>query len=73
MMKTINTINDIRDAASAVIFKFQTGNISRDDLYQEGVNLTDKFNQLVSRGEGDQSEAEKTAGLLGLIKHFSTC
>lgn len=72
-MKTINTINDIRDAASAVIFKFQTGKISRDDLYQEGVNLTDKFNQLVSRGEGDQSEAENTAGLLGLIKHFSTC
>lgn len=72
-MKTINTINDIRDTASAVIFKFQTGRISRDDLYQEGVNLTDKFNQLVSLGEGDQREAEKTADLLRLIKHFSTC
>ncbi|WP_436883166.1 hypothetical protein [Enterobacter asburiae] len=67
------TITEIMNAASAAIFKFQCGNITRDDLYSTGVNLTLQFNDMVSAGDFDQTEAEKTAQLLLAIKHFSTC
>ena len=69
----LNTIAAISSAASDAIFKFQTGKISRDELYSIGTELSVQFNYLVTSQQADSTETETAADFLLVIKHFSTC
>ena len=44
MSKEIKNILDVKNAASKLLLKFQTGKITKDVLYAEGATLTIIFN-----------------------------
>lgn len=71
----IKKIADVKKSAHALIAKFQMGQITKDELYTSGVELTLIFNDLMDNAVSDPSysEAKDTASLLNVIKHFSTC
>ncbi|EBZ6776871.1 hypothetical protein RU315_004623 [Salmonella enterica] len=74
MTNKIKNILDVKIAASKLLLKFQTGKITKNDLYSEGVTLTIKFNELMDNACDDDTycHALDAAGLLNAIKHFST-
>lgn len=74
-MKKLTTVTEIKDAASKTIFHFQTGKINKLDLYEAGVELTLRFNEIVDEQKDklEHSEAQETADFLHVIKHMSTC
>lgn len=71
----IQNIEAVKNEAHKIITKFQTGKLTKDDLYVKGIELTRTFNELMDSAGSDpeSSLAEDTASLLYVIKHFSTC
>lgn len=69
----IQKIADVKKEAHIAITHFQTGKITKLDLYAKGVELTLKFNDLMDNAASDPTYylAKDTAELLHVIKHFS--
>ncbi|EBG8282887.1 hypothetical protein FJL53_22135 [Salmonella enterica subsp. enterica] len=74
MSKKIKNILDVKNAASKLLLKFQTGKITKDVLYAEGATLTIIFNEVMNNACDDDTfcHVKDAAGLLKAIKHFST-
>ncbi|HAI3605643.1 TPA: hypothetical protein HJM91_004708 [Escherichia coli] len=71
----MQNIEDVKNAAHKILAKFQTGKITKDELYAEGCALTIQFNELMDSAASDPTYylAKDTASLLHVIKHFATC
>lgn len=69
----IEKIADVKEEAHKVITQFQTGKITKLDLYAKGVELTLRFNALMDKSESDPTYylAEDTAEMLHVIKYIS--
>ena len=66
---------ELKATASDLLFKFQTGKLTKDALYEQGSELTHRFNALVQATGADcnSQDADDTADLLSAIRHFATC
>ncbi|NIF24049.1 hypothetical protein [Candidatus Pantoea multigeneris] len=66
---------EMKAAASGLLTKFQTGKLSRDELYAQGSELTHRYNALVQAAGPDcnSQDADDTADLLFALRHFATC
>ncbi|EAO9321714.1 TPA: hypothetical protein G8W07_005251 [Salmonella enterica] len=67
----MKTITDIKNEAHKVLFNFQTGKCTREDVYYAAVNLVLSYNNLVENSSCSEDEIEDVAGLLMALKHFS--
>ncbi|EBU8671758.1 hypothetical protein QO794_005078, partial [Salmonella enterica] len=67
----MKTITDIKNEAHKVLFNFQTGKYTREDVYEAAVNLVLSYNNLVENSSCSEDEIEDVAGLLMALKHFS--
>lgn len=74
MTNKIKNILDVKNAASKLLLNFQTGKITKNDLYAEGATLTIIFNEIMNNACDDDTYCHvmDAAGLLQAIKHFST-
>ncbi|UFT95010.1 hypothetical protein [Pectobacterium carotovorum] len=68
-----SNFSDIKQSAHKLLLKYQSGNVSRDDLYSQGAELTLKFNSLVDRYSLNFPHADDAAKLLYAVRHLSTC
>ncbi|MGR6773639.1 hypothetical protein ACU36R_18735 [Pectobacterium brasiliense] len=68
-----SNFSDIKQSAHKLLLKYQSGNVSRDNLYSQGVELTLKFNSLVDRYSLNFPHADDAAKLLYAVRHLSTC
>ncbi|EAA1528621.1 hypothetical protein K5A76_004126 [Salmonella enterica subsp. enterica serovar Bredeney] len=67
----MKTITDIKNEAHAVLFKFQTGKYTREDVYEASINLVLSYNNLVENLSCSNDEIEEVSGLLSVLKHIS--
>ncbi|WP_277973376.1 hypothetical protein [Pantoea agglomerans] len=67
----IDAIADIKETAHDVLFKFQTGKFSREDVYGAAIDLVIQFNRLVTETSHDEEEAQDVADILFVLKSIS--
>ncbi|EIU0981939.1 hypothetical protein L3237_004368, partial [Salmonella enterica] len=57
----MKTITDIKNEAHKVLFNFQTGKCTREDVYYAAVNLVLSYNNLVENSSCSEDEIEDVA------------
>lgn len=67
----MKTFSEIKNSASKIISQYQTGKITKSELYNEGAELTMQFNEIPSPDEKN-ADYQSSVSLLMAIKHMAT-